>query len=99
MTTIMLREQHPGDVLDHAVGFASWLADGDTLTGTPTVTAGAGIVVGSPAPATAIDGDDVVFWLSGGTSGETYDIEVTANTTGGRTKVVDCQITITDPTP
>lgn len=96
MATIQFREQHPDDVLDHVVGFATWL-DGDTLTGTPTVTAGAGLTTDTPAP--AIDGDDVVLWVSGGTSGTTYDVEVKVSTTGGRTKVVDCQIAIIDPTP
>lgn len=99
MPLIQLREQHPGDVLDHAVAFADWL-DTDELTGSPAVVVSAGITLtpaGKPAP--AISGDDVVFWLSGGTTGTTYNVEVTVTTTGGRTRVVDCQITVTDPTP
>jgi ssDNA-binding replication factor A large subunit len=97
MPLIQLREQHPGDVLDHAVAFADWL-DGDNLA-TKAVVASTGITLGSGAKAPAISGDDVVFWLSGGTSGTTYTVEVTVTTTGGRTRVVDCQITVTDPTP
>jgi hypothetical protein len=97
MPLIQLREQHPGDVLDHAVAFADWL-DNDELA-TQVVVAGAGITLGSGAKAPAISGDDVVFWLSGGTSGTTYTVEVTVTTTGGRTKVQDCQILIVDPTP
>jgi hypothetical protein len=97
MPLIQLREQHPGDVLDHAVAFADWL-DGDELA-TLAVVAGAGITLGTGGKAPAISGDDVVFWLSGGVSGTTYAVEVTVTTTGGRTRVVDCQITVTDPTP
>ena len=96
MPLIQLREQHPGDVLDHAVQFADWL-DTDELS-TVAVTVSAGITLGS-SPAPAISGDDVVFWLSGGTTGTTYFAQVTVTTTGGRTRVVDCQIPITDPTP
>jgi hypothetical protein len=98
MAIIELRTQHPGDVLDHAVSFADWL-DGDTLA-TPAVVVSAGITltpVGKPGP--AIVGDAVVFWLAGGASGTTYTAEVTVITTGGRTKVQDCQIQIVDPTP
>jgi len=98
MPLIQLREQHPGDNLDHAVAFADWL-DGDELTGSPGVVAQPGITLGTGGKAAAISGDDVVFWLSGGTSGTTYNVEVTVTTTGGRTRVVDCQIAITDPTP
>jgi hypothetical protein len=44
-------------------------------------------------------GATVVFWLSGGTSGSTYTIEVKVTTTAGRTLVADLEITVTDPTP
>ena len=97
MPLIQLREQHPGDVLDHALPFADWL-DGDELA-TLAVVVSAGITLGTGGKAPAISGDDVVFWLSGGVSGTTYAVEVTVTTTGGRTRVVDCQITVTDPTP
>lgn len=97
MTTVVWPDKHPSDVLDYAVAFATWLETGDSLS-TVSVSADAGITVGS-SPAPAIDGTDVVLWLSGGTTGTTYDVQVTVTTDGGRTKVVDCQITVTDPTP
>lgn len=97
MTTVVLRGQHPGDVLDHAIDCADWLATGDALS-TVAVAADAGITVGS-SPAPAISGTSVVFWLSGGTTGTTYNVQVTITTTGGRTKVIDCTIEIEDPTP
>lgn len=97
MTTVILRGQHPSDMLDHAIQLGDWLATGDALL-TVAVVADAGITVGS-APAPAISGTDVVLWLSGGTSGTTYDVQVTVTTTGGRTKVIDCTIEISDPTP
>jgi hypothetical protein len=94
---IEIRSQHPGDVLDHAVAFGDWL-EADTLA-TVSVVAAAGITLGTGAKAPAIAGDDVVLWLSGGTSGTSYNVAVTVTTAGGRTKVQDCRITITDPTP
>ena len=96
MPLIALREQHPGDVLDHALAFADWL-DGDTLS-TVAVAVASGITIGA-SPAPAISGDDVVFWLSGGTTGTSYAVEVTVTTAGGRTRVQDCSIEIVDPTP
>jgi hypothetical protein len=96
MPQIQLQEQHPGDILDHAIAFADWL-DGDDLS-TVAVTVQSGLTLGS-SPAPAISGDDVVFWLRGGTTGTTYAVQVTVTTTGGRTRVIDCQIAITDPTP
>ena len=97
MPLLQLRDQHPGDNLDHAVAFADWL-DGDELA-SQVVTASAGITLGTGGKAPSIVGDDVVFWLTGGTSGTTYTVEVTVTTTGGRTRVVDCAIAISDPTP
>ena len=97
---IELQPQHPSAKLDHAVSFASWLADGDSLS-TATVTAGAGITVhdGSVKPAPAIDGSDVVFWLSGGTGGVAYQGAVAVTTADGREDTVEWQIQIIDPTP
>lgn len=94
---IEMEPQHPGDGLDHAVAFGDWL-EGDDLA-TCAVAVQSGITLGSNAKAPAISGDDVVLWLSGGTSGTSYDVAVTVTTAGGRTKVQDCRITITDPTP
>jgi ssDNA-binding replication factor A large subunit len=98
MPLIQLREQHPGDELDHAVAFGEWLDSGDELA-TQAVVAASGLTLGSGAKAAAISGDDVVFWVSGGTTGTIYAVEVTVTTTGGRTRVVDCEIAVTDPTP
>ncbi|WP_372918749.1 hypothetical protein [Sandarakinorhabdus sp.] len=98
-TMIELAKQHPGAVLDHAVSFGTWLA-GDTLESPPAVVVSAGLTLtpaGKPAP--AISGSDVVFWLGGGTSGTTYNVQVTITTAAGRVQPQDCQITILDLTP
>jgi hypothetical protein len=95
---VLLEGKHPGEVLDYTANFAAWLPSGDTLATLVSCTASAGITVAS-SPAPAIVGATVVFWLSGGTSGSTYTIEVKVTTTAGRTLVADLEITVTDPTP
>jgi hypothetical protein len=95
---ITLKEQHPQDDLDHAVSFSEWIDTGDTLASC-TVTVPSGITLGSGTKAPAISGLDVVFWLTGGDSGNTYYPQVAVVTANGRRKVVDGSILILDPTP
>jgi len=95
---IVLEGKHPSEVVDYSLDFAGWLVGAETLSAITSVTPGSGITLGgSPPP--AISGTTVVWWLSGGTTGTTYAVEVIVTTSGGRTLVADCQITITDPSP
>ena len=96
---VVLEGKHPSEVVDYALDFDDWLVGAETLSAITSVTVGSGITLGSGGQAPAISGTTVVFWLSGGTTGTTYAIEVIVTTSGGRTLVVDCQITVTDPTP
>ena len=98
---VVLESKHPAEVLDYAADFANWLATAETILSIVSVTAGAGITVsaGPTPPAPAISGSTVLMWLSGGTSGDTYNIEIVVTTSGGRTLVADLQIHVTDPTP
>lgn len=78
-------EKDPEAVLDYAYDFGNhpekpWLEDGDSLQ-SHSVVADAGITVDS----SAIVGDQVVVWLSGGTPGESYDVTVRAVSAQGRT--------------
>ena len=95
---VQLDGQHPLEVIDHALDFRGQIPTGDTLTGTPSVSVATGLTLtpsGRPAP--TIVGTTVVFWLSGGTSGTTYQGEVRVGTDGGRTLVGNFQIEIVDP--
>lgn len=97
---VQLDGQAPTEILDHALDFSAQIPSGDSLTGTPTVAVGSGITLtpsGKPSP--VISGTTVVFWLTGGTSGTTYEGEATVATTNGRTLVAGFQIAITDPAP
>lgn len=95
---VVLEGKHPAEVVDYALDFAGWLVGEETLATLTSCTATTGLTVGS-SPAAAISGDTVVFWLTGGTSGTTYQVAVVVVTSGGRTLVADAEITVTDPTP
>lgn len=97
---VTLKPQHPSALFDHAVTVQG-LATGETLTGTPTVTAQTGLTVASsPAPAISGASSNVItFWLSGGTSGRRYEGEIRCGTSGNRTVVVTFTILIYDRAP
>ena len=95
---LTLKEQHPLDELDHSVAFSSWLSSGDTLSSC-VVTVSSGLTLDTATKAPVATGANVVFWLTGGTPGEEYFVQVTAQTSQGRRKTVDGSITIIDPTP
>lgn len=77
---VTLWSKHPAEVLDYQIDFSARL-DGDTITGVPTVTAGASIVVDR----VSTESNVVTFWLSGGVSPATTSVACTVLTTGGRT--------------
>jgi hypothetical protein len=96
---IALEGKHPAEVVDYALACAEWLADAETLSSV-AVTVAAGLTLtpaGTTAP--AISGTNVVFWVGGGSNSQTYNVQVTLTTSGGRTLVVDAAIAVTDPTP
>lgn len=72
----------PDDVLDFTASFEQFLETGETLSG-KTVTASAGITKDSDA----FDATNtkVIVWLSGGTIGQMYQIELDVDTSGSRT--------------
>jgi hypothetical protein len=91
--------KHPSEILDYSLDYDDWLVGSETLS-TVAVTVASGLTLtpsGKPAP--AISGTLVTFWVGGGTHGQSYAIEITTTTSGGRTLVADASITVTDPTP
>jgi hypothetical protein len=83
----------PAAVLDYQVDWSAWLATGETIQGTPVVSADAGIVVNPPGKATSAANGVVTFWLGGGTSGITYNVTVTV-TTNSRTDSRTIQVPV-----
>lgn len=99
------KQKTANEILDYAFDFApltnsvegaesDYLADGETISTTFTVTAETGINlhdgsteydgVTKAAPARANTNTRIVFWLSGGTVGGRYTITCKATTSDGR---------------
>ena len=66
---------------DYTIDFSNLLPTGAVLTGSATVTADVGITVDSDTVASP----DVTVRLSGGTTGERYDVDVQIDSDGGET--------------
>lgn len=73
--------QQPTERLSYTIDYTDALTDGDNIdTATATVSP-AGLLIQNVSP---ID-PRVRFWVTGGVSGTTYKVTVTANTADGRT--------------
>ena len=84
--------KQPQEVLDYDFDYSEWLPVSDTII-SATAVADAGITLGSTIidPATQ---RVVKQWVSGGISGITYKIQITATTAGGRIKEVEFKIRV-----
>ena len=88
-----IKPKNPADVLDFDVTYEDWITDDDTITTVTTSVAPAGELV---VDSVQVSNPEVKVWVSGGVNGSTYDIEVTAATTGGRVKVECFKIRVKD---
>lgn len=71
------------DIDGFTFDFSAWLGDDDEITGTPVVTTAPEdntLVVGEIAVSESL----VTIWISAGTPGITYTIEITIETASGR---------------
>ena len=75
--------KQPGEVLDYTTSLKQWLPQGDFAISF-TTTASDGITVDSTL--ITDEGEGICVWLSGGTSGKKYKIQVQFVTDQGRTK-------------
>lgn len=76
---VYLPPKDPADTVHLTFDATDGLGSGESFTGTPTVALGAGISSASAAIVTGA-GKKVSAFVSGGTAGEVYDVEVTAVT-------------------
>lgn len=93
LTVDTVRVKSPNETRLAAVSFSGCLDSGETLTGTPTITAtgltlaskqvsgGALTIDGVSVPA----GEAVTFTIAGGTAGTKYTITIVVSTTAGQT--------------
>lgn len=71
--------QDSNAVLDYVVDWSAWLV-GDTIS-TSTFTADTGLTVGTTSHTTTT----ATVWISGGTTGQKYNVVNRITTVGGRT--------------
>jgi hypothetical protein len=75
---------------------ADYLESGETIAST-TVTAEAGLTVGTATPVATADSDtSVVAWLEGGTAGTTYAVTCQIVTSAGRTDERTIYVEVTE---
>jgi hypothetical protein len=85
-------QKQPADRLDYDVTYKDWLTDGDNvLTVTAEVTP-----EGLTVEAVYVNDPIVKTWLSGGTSGTTYKITLTATTADGRIRQDEFKVKVKD---
>ena len=84
MQTFTSFTQSPESVLDYGVDWTAWLSEGEYIIGVPVVTVDSGLTLYKPGQAF---GGVVAFWLSGGTSGQQYNVSCEITTNQGRTDV------------
>ena len=80
MSIIQSFRKDPDSVLDYGIDWSTWLASGETIS-TSTWTVPVGITKDSDSK-----GDtSTLVWLSGGTTGETYELANKIVTSDSRT--------------
>jgi hypothetical protein len=85
--------KQPADHLDYDVDFGRWLPSGDAVTMAETAVEPTGQLV---IDSVQITGAIVKVWTSGGLTGESYKITVTASTSGGRIKQAEFRVRVRD---
>ncbi len=85
--------KRPSDQLDYDLDFSEWLDEADTITSIETTVVPAGALT---IPSTSIAGQIVKVWAAGGADGITYEINITALTSGGRIKEECFKIRVRD---
>ena len=95
LTAAEVPQKLTGEVLVGAIDCTNRLGSGETLGGTPTITASSsGLVVSSVAVSTIAMtinnstvslGQAVTFVMSSGTAGELYSLLMSSTTSGGQT--------------
>jgi hypothetical protein len=91
--------KQPAEVSDYDIDYTDWLADGDAVAdsvGAVTHTVMPSGLTLDVDPVVTNSGTRTKHWISGGTHGVTYKVEVTATTTGGRTIQNEFKIKVKD---
>ena len=84
--------KQPNDVLDYTIDLSKWMATGDTVTSANASVNPAGLNVSVTNDTT----DKPKVWASGGNDGTTYQVTLTVNTNGGRTKEFEFKLAVAE---
>lgn len=88
-----IKQKAPADVLDYDISFDDWITDNDTITTVVSEVLPAGELA---VDSVAVASPTVKVWVSGGETGSTYEIKITASTSAGRVKEVCFKIRVKD---
>ena len=83
--------KQPAEVLDYDIDADEWMSDDDEIISV-TTTVDTGLTVQGAVIFNA--GRSVKLWITGGTSGATYKVEVTMTTDDGRVKQAELRFRI-----
>lgn len=84
--------KRPDDQLDYDIEFDRWLSDGDSITDATAVADPTGVSIDR----VEVFGTVAKVWISGGLSGASHKINVTASTAQGRVKEVTFNLRIVE---
>ena len=84
--------KQPVEVVDYDIDYSEWMTSADSLQSATVDVAPTGLVVES----TFINSPRVKIWVSGGSSGTTYKLTVTATTKDGRIKQDEFKVKVKD---
>lgn len=92
----MIPPKDPGATLDYLMDWSAWLAAGETIQGTPVVTADTGLDVNPGGRSTSVAAGKVTFWLGGGLNNKAYAVACQITTSQGRTDQRSFQLVVSD---
>lgn len=90
MAIVGRMEKQPTEVLDYDLDFSGWIPSGDYIASV-TATVATGLTIDSFS---FFSQSWVKVWLSGGTNGQTYKVEVTVTTYDGRVKQAEFYVKV-----
>jgi hypothetical protein len=85
-------DKQPVEILDYDVDFSRWLSNDSISTASAVVTPAGALDVQT----LDIEPELVKVWLSGGSNGVSYKVEITVDTTGGRRGQVEFRVRVKD---
>lgn len=84
--------KQPVEVMDYDIDYSEWLTAGDNVESATVDVTPTGLTVES----TFINDPRIKIWVSGGATGTTYKLTVTATTADGRVKQDEFKVKVKD---